>query len=121
LTSISLKESNTDDEMAVDVVWCEPVSRQIPVNREKYREFSQESGRPRLVSPVKMGHSSISCTLGSIRNREFRRAYQGIFCAIRIRIRDLSMSDLAMMRSLRWAAVEIGESLKPAAFVRTNV
>jgi hypothetical protein len=76
------------DEMAVGAVYCEPVSRRIPVNREKYREFSRGSGRPRSVSPVKTACLSISNTSGSIQNREFRRAYQGIFSSIRILIRD---------------------------------
>jgi hypothetical protein len=89
--------------MAVDAVHSEPVSRRIPVNREKYREFSQGLGRPRLVSPVEMACSSISRTLARFRNREFRKAYQGIFSSIRILIRDSPI-----VPKFRWIAVIIG-------------
>ena len=37
-------KGNLGENLAVDVVWCEPLSRQIPVNNEKYREFLARNG-----------------------------------------------------------------------------
>jgi hypothetical protein len=84
--------------MAVDAVHSEPVSRRIPANREKYREFYRGSGGPRSASPVKTASSCISHTSGMIRNRELKSAYQGIFDAIRIPIRDSSGSIFVLSK-----------------------
>jgi hypothetical protein len=57
--------------MAVLAVSCELVRRQIPVNREKYREFTNWNGIPFRLCPVFMGVSAFFGRFCRYLNREF--------------------------------------------------
>jgi hypothetical protein len=68
-----------EDFMAVLAVQCEPLSAgQIPVNREKYREFFHCSGASNRFSPVFMGLPAGFCPNLPNQNREFLMGQQGI-------------------------------------------
>jgi hypothetical protein len=58
--------------MSEDGVQCEPLSRlQIPVNREKYREFFDWVGVPNQFWPVFTGLPNDFWSKSAIQNREF--------------------------------------------------
>ena len=64
--------------MAVDGVCGEPLSGQIPDNREKYRELRAFSRGGNAGRSVVAGSWADFSLFERIRNREFPAAYQGI-------------------------------------------
>src|SRR5215469_18204226 len=67
----------------MDAVRCGPLSvAQIPLNREKYREFFDSNRLPNRFSPVFMGLLAVFSTNLPNQNREFLRGQQGMILPV---------------------------------------